>query len=194
MLIGLLLKLKKNKLKIDIKKNLIFLYNMSTKESSFNDNLTDVSDNNKSNKSNKSNKDAEDKTISNEFKEKVKTFIIIDDAIRNKQDEIKELRSKKKICEEFILNFLQKSKLSHVSVSSGKLIKNETETKIPLKLDIIKESINEKVKKEKIFDTDEKYNNFVESIMDTMENKRPMQKRINLKRTFNKQNTSNNKE
>lgn len=126
--------------------------------------------------------------INNEFKEKVKNYLVIDDSIRKKQDEIKELKNKKKPCEEYLLKFLEKLEFNYIDINGGKLIKNESETKAPLKIDIIKEAIVEKSKNEQIFDSDDKYNQFIESIMELMDKKRPIQKRINLKRTFKKQN------
>lgn len=126
--------------------------------------------------------------ISSEFKEKVKGFLYIDDAIRRKQEEISELKKKKKPCEDFIIQYLEKVEYSFIDVpSGGKLIKNESQTKSPLKMDIIKEAIIEKSKNEKIFDSEDKYNRFLDAIMDLMDKKRPIQKRVNLKRIVPRQ-------
>ncbi|ARF09032.1 hypothetical protein Catovirus_1_1082 [Catovirus CTV1] len=121
-----------------------------------------------------------------EFEEKVKAYIKIDNLIRKIQDDIKELKNKRKPCENYILNYLLKSENSFVSLSSGKLIKNESQTKAPLKIDFIKEAIREKIKCENLFDTEDKYNAFVESVLELMDKKRPIKKRVNLKRTFQK--------
>lgn len=164
---------------------------MSSKEYSTHEETEDISDIEDNeindNESQQITDEAKENYITDEFREKVKAYVVIDDAIRRKQDEIKELKTKKKPCEDYILRFLQKSQNNYIDIGAGKLIKNESETKAPLKIDIIKEAISEKTKNEKIFDSDEKYNKFIESIMDLMDKKRPMQKRINLKRTFQKQ-------
>ncbi len=154
----------------------------STHENS--DNLSDIEDE----ESKQISKDAEKNSISNDFKEKIKNFIYYDDLIRKKTEEIKELKIKKKPCEDYIIHFFETSESSFIDLQSkGKLTKNESETKAPLKIETIKEAISEKSKNEKIFDTEDKYNQFIESIMELMDKKRPVKKRINVKRTFKRE-------
>lgn len=140
--------------------------------------------------------------ISNEFKEKVLAFIKIDDIIRKKNEEVKELKDKKKECEEYILRYLDKADAGFVNVQGGKLIKNQSESKAPLKVEIIKESIVEGIKSEKIINDDEKFAKIVNDIMDLMDAKRGKTIRTNIKRTFerekktkkNNKNNNNNKD
>ncbi len=136
-----------------------------------------------SKKSKKKEKD-NDKNISNDFKEKIMHFIKIDDLIRKKQEEIKDLKEQKEGAEEFILKFLDKNDANFVNVPGGKLIKNQSETKAPLKIEIIKEAIVEGIKKEKLTDTEELNKKLLDDIIDIMENKRGKVNRVNLKRTF----------
>ena len=128
-------------------------------------------------------KDTEN-NVSNDFKEKIMHYIKIDDLIRKKQEEIKELKDKKEGTEEFILKFLDKNDANFVNVPGGKLIKNKSETKAPLKIEIIKEAIVEGIKKEKLTDTEELNKKVLEYIIEIMENKRGKVNRTNLKRTF----------
>src|SRR5579883_956610 len=125
---------------------------MSSKANSTHEDTEDISDIEENeiddNESRKIKDEAKDNYITNEFREKIKAYVVIDDAIRKKQDEIKELKTKRKPCEDYILRFLQKSQNNYVDIGVGKLIKNESETKAPLKLDIIKEAISEKTKNE----------------------------------------------
>ena len=106
---------------------------------------------NTDNTDNKDNTDKTDKIDNNDisqFKENVIKFVRMDDLIRQKMEEIKELKDQKKPFEEFILGYLEKKDSPFVNIKSGKLIKNKSETKAPLKLDIIKESIVEGIKSE----------------------------------------------
>jgi len=138
--------------------------------------------------------EAKENNLTYEFREKVKRFLFIDDTIRTKREEIKELQRLRKPCEDFILGYLENQEEKIINTpTAGKLIKNESTTKARLKMDIIKEAILEKTKNEKIFDTEEKYNRFLDSILDLMDKKRPMQKRVNLKRIMPRQKKVNTK-
>jgi hypothetical protein len=153
--------------------------NESSKISSVEDS-ENVSSQLNSKKSTKKNEES----ISNDFKEKIINYIKVDDLIRKKQDEIKELKDKKDEAEEFILKFLDKSDSTFVNIPGGKLIKNQSETKAPLKIEIIKEAIVESIKKEKLVENDEVNKKLLDDIIDLMEVKRGKVNRINLKRTF----------
>ncbi len=125
-----------------------------------------------------------DKSVSNDFKEKIISYIKVDDLIRKKQEEIKELKDKKEENEEHILKYMDKNEASFVNIPGGKLIRNQSETKAPLKIEIIKEAITEGIKKEKLTNNDEINKKVLDEIIDIMENKRGKVNRINLKRTF----------
>jgi hypothetical protein len=126
----------------------------------------------------------DESSISNGFKEKIISYIKIDDIIRKKQEEIKELREKKTEAEEYILKYLDKNDANHVNIPGGKLIKNESETKAPLKVETIKEAIAEGIKKENLVNSEELNKKLLDDIIEIMEVKRGKVNRINLKRTF----------
>ena len=151
-------------------------------DESDNDKISDIDDDEVTNASKK------DKPVqvTDEFKECVIGFIKLDDLIRQRQEDIKELKEKKKPYEEFILKYLDKVGENVIEVQESKLRKNQSETKMPLKIDMIKEAIYETIKKEKIDKSDEKCKELVEETIQLMENKRPMTVRTNLKRTFNR--------
>lgn len=159
---------------------------MTSRSYSTHENSDDISELNENdindNDSEKISSEAKSNYITTEFKEKVKRFLYIDDKIRSKHEQIKELKNLKKPCEEFIIKYLEQEEENIVNAPGGKLVKNESSTKAPIKMDIIKESIIEKSKNEKIFDTEEKYNRFLEAILELMDKKRPIKKRVNLKR------------
>lgn len=156
------------------------------------DQLSELNDDNISN-DNYINNDDNEKNNQNNFKEKVLMYVKYDDLIRTKMEEIKELKNKRKPCEEFIINFLEKEDAPFVTVKSGKLIKNKSETKGSLKVDIIKSSILEGIKNEKITDDDTKYIKITADIMNLMEQKREKKVRTNLKRTFTKKKVTKTK-
>lgn len=119
---------------------------------------------------------SENDTIITELKENVVKFIKIDDMIRDKQNKIKELKDQRKPCEEFILQYLENINETIIEVSDGKIRKNQSNTKVPLNKDIIKEAIKSKVEDVSI----------VEDIINSMDELRPKKTRVNLKRTHNR--------
>ncbi len=157
--------------------------NNSSEEDSSKISSVEDSENVSSKMSSKKEKD-NDKSVSNDFKEKIISYIKVDDLIRKKQEEIKELKDKKEEFEEYILKFMDKSDASFVNIPGGKLIKNQSETKAPLKIEIIKESIIEGIKKEKLSESEEVNKKVIDEIIELMETKRGKVNRINLKRTF----------
>lgn len=139
--------------------------------------------NEKNNEEDNKEEDEEKKVVSNEFKEKILGYIKIDDLIRIKMEEIKELKEKKELCEEYILKNLDKNESNFINIPGGKLIKNQSETKGPLKSDVIKEAIIDGLKKDNITN-EENTVKVVEDILTLMEEKRGKVNRVNLKRTY----------
>lgn len=132
-------------------------------------------------------KSSKQERATQELVEKIKKYIQIDDIIREKNEEIKSLRETRKPCEEYIMNYFeQNNELGELKIKTGKLIRNESEKKAPIKQEYVKEALEEKTKNEKLFADDNKFNLFVSSIIDLMEKKRPIKKTSTLKRTFNK--------
>ncbi len=117
--------------------------------------------------------EAEQLKISKEFQEMVIKFVKLDDLVRKKEKDIKELKIQRKPCEDFILTYLDKVGENTIDITNGKLRKNKSETKVPLNQNIIKDAIKEKVADPKV----------VEDILTLMDTMRPMNVRTNLKRT-----------
>lgn len=116
---------------------------------------------------------SDNQQISKEFQENVVKFVKLDDLIRKKQEELAELKSQKKPCEEFILKYMDKIGETMIEISHGKLRKNKSETKRALSQDDIKKAISTEIKDI----------NKVEQVMKTMDDGRPLNTHINLKRT-----------
>ncbi len=131
-------------------------------------------------------RDAEKNFAITEFKDKVIKYVKVDDMIRKKMEEIKELKNQKKPCEEFIIRYLEKQDAGFVTVSGGKLVKNESESKAPLKTDMIKDAIKEGIQTKKLVDPNDvsRCDKITEEILELMDKKRPINKKVNLKKTF----------
>ena len=93
--------------------------------------------------------------------------------MRKKQQEMSELREQRKPCEQYILKYLDNVNENVIEITNGKLRKNKSETKAAVSQDVMKVAISEKIKDPKI----------VEEILKLMEEKRPMNTHVNLKRT-----------
>lgn len=120
--------------------------------------------------------------ISNEFKEKVLTYVKCDNMIRKKMEEIKSLKQTKKPCEDYIIEYLEKKNAPHVSYQDVMLIKNESESKGSLKMELIKDAIIEGITGEEISSDAVKSDDLATKIMNIMESKRIKTTRVNLKR------------
>lgn len=112
----------------------------------------------------------------NQFKELVVEWVKLDDLIRLKNNELKEIKNDKKSLEEYILESMEKLGESIIDISDGKLRMNKTSTKSPLKEVNIKEALTQ------LTNDSNKATLMTKHIFDN----RPMVERINLKRTFNR--------
>ena len=150
---------------------------MSTTKASDLTNEVESEDYSDSNSSGSSDSEGEenvaDVKVTKEFQENVVKYVKIDDLIKKKQDEIKELKQKKTPCEKHILKFLEDVDENVIEISEGKLRKNKSTTKQKLTEDIMKNAISEYVK-----DPIQ-----VEAILKAMDEKRPEVTHVNLKRT-----------
>lgn len=115
---------------------------------------------------------------SNTFKDTVIKYIKLDDTIKQKLEEIKELKAKKKETEEYIISYLEKSNNKAVEIKNNTLRLNKYESKSTLKIDEIKDTLKNKMSDPTM----------IETIFENMNNKREKKIRVSLKRTHKKQN------
>ena len=118
-----------------------------------------------------------------QFKELVIEWVKLDDLIRLKNNELKEIKNDKKSLEEYILESMGKLNESVIDISDGKLRMNKTTTKSPLKEVNIKEALTQ------LTNDSNKATLMTKHIFDS----RPAVDRINLKRTFNRKNKDDTK-
>ena len=113
------------------------------------------------------------KTISAEFVQNVKKYLELDDKTRELKNNIKELSTDKKQCEEFILNYLQSIDEKTIDIADGKLIRNVYKSQGALKKELIQKALIDIVG-DSIKATD---------ITDQIIKSRPTVERVSLKRT-----------
>lgn len=111
------------------------------------------------------------------------TWVKLDDQIRENRAQTKILLDEKKQYEQFILDFLENTNEKVLEISDGRLRRNVSKTKAPLKKETIFNSLKEITKDE------EKSLKLTEYII----NNRAMVERINLKRTRNRGSKKTNK-
>lgn len=129
------------------------------------------------NENNNKNNNVDDSVkITKEFEENVINYVKIDDIIRKKDKELKQLKLLKKNNEKFILKYLDTVGEKVIEITDGKLRKNKSETKKSLSIAAITNIIKEKIKDQKI----------IEEILNDVNNKREKVVHVNLKRTKKK--------
>jgi hypothetical protein len=119
--------------------------------------------------------------ITEEFRKNVLKWITLDDNLRELREKVKEITNEKKQYEEFVLSFLENVDEKSIEIKDGKLSRNVSKTKSPLKKELIFKSLSE------ITNDPVKAKTMTEHILEN----RPMVERINLKRTKNRNNNSN---
>lgn len=113
------------------------------------------------------------KQITEEFVEVVKNWVKLDDEIRDYTSKIKDLKNERKEFEEFILEYMESINENVIEITGGKLRRNKSQTKTPLKEESIQTALFEITK------DNEKSIQMTKHIMEN----RPSVERVNLKRT-----------
>ena len=124
------------------------------------------------------------KMITDDLKQKIITYIKLDDAIKKYQDEIKKFKDMRKPCEEAIINHLEGMNEDAFNLNSGdRIIKNKIESKAPINIDIIKDSIKEELVRENIVDSVERCDKVINDILEILDKKRPVKTKVTIRRT-----------
>tara|TARA_Y100000768_G_scaffold331495_1_gene270730 strand:+ start:1643 stop:2014 length:372 start_codon:yes stop_codon:yes gene_type:complete len=115
-----------------------------------------------------------------QFKTLVCEWVKLDDIIRTKNNELKEIKNDKKQLEEYILGCMDKLEENVIDISDGKLRVNKTKSKSGLNKNYLQESLAE------LTQDPVQATNMTKHILDN----RPTTERVNLKRTFNRKSTN----
>ena len=87
--------------------------------------------------------------IPDDFKDKVKEYVLIDDQLNDYKDQIKDLNLRKKELYEDILEIMNKKKIMKINISNGVLELSKAKKKSILKEETIKKSISKYLKNNK---------------------------------------------
>ena len=119
---------------------------------------------------------ATQKKVTKEFKDKVLRWVSLDDELRKIRAKSREITKEKKGHEDFILNFLDSVDEKVVEIADGKLRRNVSKTKAPLKKAGILAALTQ------VTGDVTKAKELTEHIL----NSRPDVERVNIKRTKNR--------
>ncbi len=132
-----------------------------------------------------------EKFFKTELMEKIVKYIKIDDTIKEKQKElqiqVKALKTQKTDMEKYIISYLEAIKEDFVNIEgSCKLTRATSTTKGAIKMDNIKTSVVDGIRKQNINIDERKLNELLESVMVSVEQNRPTKTRTYIKRTKGK--------
>lgn len=122
--------------------------------------------------------------VSKEFEEMVIRFVMYDDLIRKKQEELSELKKKRDPCKKLIIDTLEQLDETTIEINGGKLRRNRFESKTPVNVNLVKASLSKFIKNP----------DGVDKILEDIENSRPKKERIDIKRTFERPRKGNKAE
>jgi len=124
-------------------------------------------------------KGEQDTNVSHEFQEIVLMYLKYDDMLKQLAQQAKEIRLKKKDCENKIIKYLKREDEQEILVDDGKLQMNETESKGTIKPELVEAILLHKLKNV----------NEVSMILKLIEINRETKKRVAIKRVCNKKPT-----
>lgn len=139
-----------------------------------------------------------EKFFKTELMEKIVKYIKIDDTIKDKQKELrlqmKALKTQKTDMEKYIISYLEAINEEFVNIQgTARLTKTTTNTKGAIKVDNIKLSVIDGIKKQNINLDERKITELLDSVVDNIEKNRPIKTKTYIKRTKDKAIKSDNK-
>lgn len=139
-----------------------------------------------------------EKFFKTELMEKIVKYIKIDDTIKDKLKELrlqmKALKTQKTDMEKYIISYLEAINEEFVNIQgTARLTKTTTNTKGAIKVDNIKLSVIDGIKKQNINLDERKITELLDSVVDNIEKNRPIKTKTYIKRTKDKIIKSDNK-
>jgi hypothetical protein len=140
-----------------------------------------------------------EKFFKTELMEKIVKYIKIDDTIKEKQKElqiqVKALKTQKTDMEKYIISYLEAIKEDFVNIEgSCKLTKAVSTTKGAIKIDNIKTSVIDGIRKQHINIEQNKLEQLLESVLESVDKNRPTKTRTYIKRTKGKNQKPNSQD
>ena len=136
--------------------------------------------------------------VETELVEKITKYFHIDETIKDKQKELrlqmKALKTQKTDMEKYIISYLEAINEEFVNIQgTARLTKTTTNTKGAIKVDNIKMSVIDGIKKQNINLDERKIGELLDSVVDNIEKNRPLKTKTYIKRTKDKPIKSNDK-
>ena len=132
-----------------------------------------------------------EKFFKTELMEKIVKYVKIDDTIKQKQKElqiqVKALKTQKTDMEKYIISYLEAIKEDFINIEGAcKLTKTTSTTKGAIKMDNIKTSVIDGIRKQNINIEERKLTDLLESVINSVEQNRPTKTKTYIKRTKGK--------
>lgn len=129
-----------------------------------------------------------DNFVETELVEKITKYFQIDEIIKDKQKEMremmKELKIQKELMEKYIINYLDHINEEYINISGkGKLVKSVSITKGSINKENITKSLITGLQKTNINIDNERINNLLANLLTSIEENRPKKERKYIKRT-----------
>lgn len=128
--------------------------------------------------------------------ERVVKYLKLDDVIKEKQaehrKEMKVIKDAKDQLESFLIEYLDKINQDYIECKGSQLIRTETQTKAPPKMEDISVSLIDGFRKHEIYEDDDEIKRVVKDFMELIEERREVKTRKYIKRLdANKANNTN---
>lgn len=117
-----------------------------------------------------------------ELKENVTCYIKLDDTIKEKKDEIKELLEKRAKYEEFIKTYLEKNNKTKIDTKDGEIVFKKSSVKSPIKEDIIEKAVVAKIKDMPAKKLSDSYIKIASEILEEVDHLRNVNVKNNIRR------------
>lgn len=121
-----------------------------------------------------------------DLKENVTYYLKIDDTIRDKKDEIKELVEKRLKYEEFIKKYLERTNKTKIDTKDGEIVFKKSSVKAPIKEEIIEKAIVAKIKDIPSKDVAKGYIKIAHDILEEVDHMRNVSIKNNIRRVKKK--------
>lgn len=123
----------------------------------------------------------EDNKIPKKFRKSIIKYTHYDDIIKEKNEELKELKEKRKSYDETTQEYMEEQKIKSIGINGGKIYRKKSKTKNALTLSGIRDTL-----KKNILNDDD----LINKIMADLRDNRATTTKVVLKRTFTKTKTN----
>lgn len=135
---------------------------------------------------NKNKSEDDDEYVKTVVVERVVKYLKLDDVIKEKQaehrKEMKVIKDAKDQLESFLIEYLDKINQDYIECKGSQLVRTETQTKAPPKMEDISVSLIDGFRKHEIYEDDDEIKRVVKDFMELIEERREIKTRKYIKR------------